>query len=133
MSDEQHHKPPGHEADEMNLKVPIALGSGVVALVVISFLIAAGLRTAWQPQPAPPRWVKPGASSTPRVTLNPRQPQQRAELQAAEAKQLSTYGWVDEPQGVAHIPIDRAMSLLVKHGLPEPKPMPTTPEGAKVK
>jgi hypothetical protein len=32
---------------------------------------------------------------------------------------LSTYGWVDHKTGIAHIPIDRAMELLVKRGLPE--------------
>ena len=32
---------------------------------------------------------------------------------------LSTYGWVDRKAGIAHIPINRAMELLVKRGLPE--------------
>jgi len=31
---------------------------------------------------------------------------------------LSTYGWVDQNAGVAHIPIDRAIELLVQRGLP---------------
>jgi len=32
--------------------------------------------------------------------------------------QLNSYGWVDEQAGVAHIPIDRAMDLIVERGLP---------------
>lgn len=32
--------------------------------------------------------------------------------------QLNSYGWVDEKAHVAHIPIDRAMELVVKQGLP---------------
>jgi len=32
--------------------------------------------------------------------------------------QLNSYGWVDQNAGVAHIPIDRAMDLIVEHGLP---------------
>ena len=32
---------------------------------------------------------------------------------------LGTYGWVDRRAGIAHIPINRAMELLVKRGLPE--------------
>jgi hypothetical protein len=32
--------------------------------------------------------------------------------------QLNSYGWVDQNAGVAHIPIDRAMDLVVEHGLP---------------
>lgn len=32
--------------------------------------------------------------------------------------QLNSYGWVDEKAGVAHIPIEQAMDLIVKRGLP---------------
>jgi hypothetical protein len=32
---------------------------------------------------------------------------------------LTTYGWVDRQAGVAHIPIKRAMELLLARGLPE--------------
>ena len=35
-----------------------------------------------------------------------------------QENQLNSYGWVDEKAGVAHIPIDQAMDLIVKHGLP---------------
>ena len=32
--------------------------------------------------------------------------------------QLNSYGWVDEKAGVAHIPIERAMDLIVQQNLP---------------
>ena len=32
--------------------------------------------------------------------------------------QLNSYGWVDKEGGVAHIPIERAMQLIVERGLP---------------
>jgi len=32
--------------------------------------------------------------------------------------QLNSYGWIDKQAGVAHIPIDRAMDLIVERGLP---------------
>ncbi|MFZ0481122.1 MAG: hypothetical protein WAL71_18430 [Terriglobales bacterium] len=32
--------------------------------------------------------------------------------------QLNSYGWVDQQDGVAHIPIERAMDLIVERGLP---------------
>src|SRR5271166_3033612 len=35
-----------------------------------------------------------------------------------QEKQLNSYGWVDEKAGVAHIPIERAMELIVERGLP---------------
>ncbi len=35
-----------------------------------------------------------------------------------QEKQLNSYGWVDEKGGVAHIPIERAMELIVERKLP---------------
>jgi hypothetical protein len=35
-----------------------------------------------------------------------------------EQDRLYTYGWIDEKAGTLHIPIDRAMDLLVQRGLP---------------
>ena len=35
-----------------------------------------------------------------------------------QENQLNSYGWVDEKDGVAHIPIERAMQLTVQRGLP---------------
>jgi hypothetical protein len=35
---------------------------------------------------------------------------------------LSSYGWVDQKAGVAHIPIERAIELLVQRGLPVAPP-----------
>src|SRR5271156_3863176 len=35
-----------------------------------------------------------------------------------QENQLNSYGWVDEKTGVAHIPIERAMDLIVQRGLP---------------
>jgi len=35
-----------------------------------------------------------------------------------QEQELNSYGWVDEKSGVAHIPIERAMQLIVQRGLP---------------
>lgn len=39
------------------------------------------------------------------------------DVRLREENILSTYGWVDQKSGVVHIPIDRAMDLLVERGL----------------
>ena len=36
------------------------------------------------------------------------------QLDADQVEQLNSYGWISEPDGVAHIPIDRAMELTVQ-------------------
>lgn len=37
-------------------------------------------------------------------------------LRAEEAKQLGSYGWVDKDGGIARIPIDRAMDVMLQRG-----------------
>lgn len=39
-------------------------------------------------------------------------------LRQDEAHKLESYGWVDKEGGVARIPIDRAMEVLMERGLP---------------
>jgi len=42
-----------------------------------------------------------------------------ANLRAAEETDLESYGWIDRNSGTVHIPIDRAMQLLLERGLPD--------------
>jgi hypothetical protein len=35
-----------------------------------------------------------------------------------QESRLNSYGWVDQKAGVAHIPIERAMELIVQRGMP---------------
>ena len=58
----------------------------------------------------------------PRLEPFPLAPGQR--LRAEEDAILTTYAWVDRKGGVARIPIDRALEILVQRGLPPSKPMP---------
>ena len=49
------------------------------------------------------------------------------QFRAAEAAQLTTYGWMDRPAGVVHIPIDEAMDLVAQRGV---APLPSLPSAA---
>ena len=48
-----------------------------------------------------------------------------------EDKTLYSYGWVDEKAGTVHIPIERAMDLLVQRGLPVRSPGAASDAAAK--
>jgi hypothetical protein len=49
-----------------------------------------------------------------------------------EQKELYSYGWVDEKAGTVHIPIERAMDLIVQRGLPvRPQGEPSEDAAAK--
>jgi len=39
------------------------------------------------------------------------------QLRQTEDEKLESYGWVDQKAGIARIPVDRAMDLLVQKGL----------------
>ncbi len=39
-------------------------------------------------------------------------------LRHAETEKLTTYGWVDRDGGIARIPIDRAMEVMLQRGFP---------------
>ena len=110
----------------------VGLGLAIVVLVVLAVAgglfryftrvqpvgtpeIAAGMRAGEHRLPPEPRLQGiPGDSVPP--------PEQLREFQAAAAAKLNSYGWVDGQQSVAHIPIEDAMELLVKNGLPQPAP-----------
>ena len=52
-------------------------------------------------------------------------------LRAAADKRLHSYGWVDQKAGIVHIPIERAMQLVVRrHAASESEASPAGHEGS---
>jgi hypothetical protein len=66
------------------------------------------------------RHVAPGYPQTafPSPKLEEDERGQLNGIRVEEEKTLYSYGWVDEKAGTVHIPIERAMDLLVQRGLP---------------
>jgi len=109
---------------EINIRVLSRLTIGLLALVAIALVLMWYLTTSIYEQqkagdPPPPLMVEARVQHQP---PNPRlQSDPFAELdllRATQDAQLNSYGWVDESAGLAHIPIERAMDLLVANGLP---------------
>jgi len=50
----------------------------------------------------------------------------------AESQRLTTYGWLDRTQGAVHVPIERAIDIVVERGIgplpPGPLTIPAAPE-----
>jgi len=65
------------------------------------------VKTAFQADEAPP---------PPRLQVSPHR--EMKALRAEEDAILGGYGWVDRANGVVRIPIERAMDLLARRGLP---------------
>ena len=59
-----------------------------------------------------PRTAEQKLPPEPRLEIEPAV--HLAQMHAAEDAVLGSYGWVDKPNGVVRIPIDRAMKLMVE-------------------
>jgi len=52
----------------------------------------------------------------PHLQVNPREALR--ELRAREDSLLNSYGWIDQPAGIVHVPIEEAMKRIAQQGLP---------------
>lgn len=114
---------------EINYRVLVRLTLGLLVLVAVAMTLMWFMTTRFYEQersqdPPPPLMVEA------RVRHQPPNPRLQSDpfaeldqLRAVQEARLNSYGWVDETTGLAHIPIDRAMDLLLEKGLPVP-PVP---------
>ena len=116
--------------------------------VVLGFLLALGLASVmvflalWGmfnyfrnksaergPLPSPRMYTSPPNVPRPQLQSDPVADNDVYRLSSKEV--LDSYGWVDPKSGIARIPIDRAMDLVVERGLPWHQPgtgpAPTAP------
>ncbi len=114
--------PAGHEVEDLSPK-SIALFAVVLSVVILLVLLVSygllrrfgtvEMRSQTPPSPlARTRQAAPG----PLLQVNPAK--DIAEMRAAEDARLESYGWVDPKAGVIRIPIDRAIEILARKGLP---------------
>jgi hypothetical protein len=95
------------------LLVAICLAGVLTTLVIFKKLAGSDANEGVAPspmleaQPLPPE---------PRLQANP--PLDLKKYRAAEEAELGSYGWVDKPNGVVRIPVDRALKLVLERGLP---------------
>ena len=87
-----------------------------VALGLISWLHPFLAHQALRDVPAP-SVVESQALRPPAVQLQARPLADIAALHQRENQQLNSYGWIDRTQGIAHIPLDRAMQSVIGHSL----------------
>lgn len=121
-----------HEASDVNTW---AIGKFAIALILLSIVSLAGLfglfRYLVQQSGGPvkiandrfeidarARPPEPNLEETPTLDLE--------RERAAENELLTTYGWLDQQNGVVRIPIERAIDLVAQRGLPSRSAPPST-------
>jgi len=109
----------GHETTDINVWAVGKFAIGLVIVCVVSLVLLFGLLKFFQS-----REETSVANTVEPVKLFPEPQLQKTEildlkaLHAEEDKLLNGYAWVDPKQGIVRIPVDRAIEVLAKRGLP---------------
>jgi hypothetical protein len=91
-----------------------------MAVVITSLLVHyRGVQHAGQ-ETLVPRLARE-RETTPEPRLQVDAQDELRQMRAAEDAALNSYGWVDKDAGIVRIPVDRAMEMLAKKGLPARK------------
>jgi len=119
---EQHEREAGHETRDISVTVIAWFAAGLIISAIAIYVAIAGLYRHFSRQTSSRESASRIALKTPMVVPAPQlqvNPAMDFELfRAAEDAQLNSYGWVDKKAGVIRIPIERAMDLIAKRGLP---------------
>jgi hypothetical protein len=125
MAEMHHHSTPpghGHETRDISIRGVALFGLSLAVLLAGSLGLMAWLLDIFDVAPeghgprgaplaaAPPRLPGPQLQTSPTRDMQ--------EMVRAENARLQSYAWVDRDAGIARIPIDRAMELVVQQGLP---------------
>jgi hypothetical protein len=117
------HEHAGHEMTDASPLLVGLFALAVVLMVALAMLIlvwtfwrfeTSAERTDTVPSPVASDQMPP----EPRLQTLPSA--DLARLRDEEDQRLGSYKWIDPGQGIVQIPIDRAIELLAKRGLPEP-------------
>jgi hypothetical protein len=97
-----HHHETSHESG-----AAVSRGPGILfGVAVLVLLLIAVLGSLWINRAVSATDVEDAARSAERT-------KNLAELQAADTAALTTYGWNDKAKGIVHVPITRAMELVL--------------------
>jgi len=115
--------PPGHETRDVSVRNLAAFGLILAGLIVLGLLISWAARNYFYARQSlgPPATPFENVRQQPPANLPELEARPAADwvqLQARQKQVLASYGWVDEKAGVARIPIERAMEILVARGFP---------------
>jgi hypothetical protein len=107
---------------ELDMRAIVGFGSGVLVVTVVASLIMWWMSNSFKrDEEAKDHAPSPLAEARldtipPGPRLQPSPPRDLDELRARDREALTTYGWVDRANGIGHIPVERAISILAEKG-----------------
>jgi hypothetical protein len=127
----------GYEKSDLKSKPIVIFGAILGVVMLLAFVAAYGMIhvLGWWERPRLETPASPLATRAvpPEPRLQVEAPKDLKSLQATEQEVLTTYAWVSKEAGIARIPIERAMQLVLERGLAPAKPAPPAglpPKGA---
>ena len=112
-----------HEGSDVNVGAILGYGAVLIGAAVIMFVFLWWLQGVYQYQTQRAQMqaypLAAGQQELPPMPRLQEHPQQdMRELRAKQQALLKGYGWVNRDAGVARIPIEEAMRIVVERGLP---------------
>jgi hypothetical protein len=112
-----------HEDSDVNIRGLLIFGLGIVVITVVVLVSMWGLfrvfeNQAAQNDPVMSPLAYPAGRERPEPKLLEDEPGYLRTVKTAEQQVLEGYGWVDQQQGIARIPIEEAKKRLLEQGLP---------------
>ncbi len=123
------HSEHGHEKSDANPGSIAGFEVALLLLAVVSMAAMGGLfyyftnREAVADTSRSPLATERSLPPIPNLQVNPASDLEQ--LRVEENKRLNTYGWVDKEQGIVRIPVEKAMEVVAKQGLPRQLPPAT--------
>lgn len=119
--------PQGHQTGDIShertdvdvIGVFLLIGVLLLLLAICLFGVGGLVRFLSAHRPRPLTVTSRSAGSFPQPRLQSVPGVDLSKDEGAQQHELNSYGWTDRAKGVAHIPIDRAMQLLIERGLPD--------------
>ena len=112
MNDASH--PIDYERSDADTRLIAAIAAGLALfLVATPLLLMAAYPSLGHPAGIPRELPQP---PTPRLQVDPKADLER--LRAEENARLDGYGWIDRDRQIARIPVERAIDLVARRGLP---------------
>jgi hypothetical protein len=123
----------GYESQDLSPKGVIYFMIGLALVVIAIYFIVLGMyhfldnyekahQTPMSPMATPQADTRiithTDTQAFPEPRLEENERTQLRQFIEDQDRKLATYNWVDKDKGIVQIPIDRAMDLIVQHGLP---------------
>lgn len=113
----------GYETRDANPNMLFLIGGGLIVLILVVMFVLIGVLRIFEAhrpttgEPPPPTTAEAHVvPPEPRLQTDPEA--DFARFIAGEDSVLRSYGWVDQPLGIARIPIDTAIAILAARELP---------------